>query len=246
MITPDNAARVAARIPDDRRPRVMHHRWESLLFLHWQISPARIQQTLPAGLTADTFEGSAYVGITPFFMRDVRPVGLPALPWLSHFQELNVRTYVYDRSGVPGVWFFSLDCNQPVAVMAARALTGLPYSHATMSATQAELIDYRCQRDGTPETARYRYRGVSDDREPDEESIESFLLDRYYLFAVRGGSLVRAQVSHERYRYRAAQVDQFSAIPAQLDGFSELSGPPMHQCFVDGFDVKVYATEKVE
>jgi uncharacterized protein YqjF (DUF2071 family) len=83
----------------------MHHRWESLLFLHWQVPPERIQQTLPAGLTVDTVEGDGFVGITPFFMRNVRPIGLPALPWLSEFQELNVRTYVFDRHGVPGIWF---------------------------------------------------------------------------------------------------------------------------------------------
>jgi uncharacterized protein YqjF (DUF2071 family) len=245
MTSPNAAARLEARIPNGRRPQVMHHRWESLLFLHWQLPAARIQETLPAGLTVDTFDGAAFVAIAPFFMRDVRPIGVPALPWISQFQELNVRTYVYDRNGIPGVWFYSLDCNQPLAVVAARALTGLTYCHATMSATRAEWIDYSSRRADTTQTAQYRYRGVGVAREPDPDSLESFLLDRYYLFAMRGGSLVRGQVSHERYRPRGAEVEQFSAVPAHLDGFADLTGAPMHQCYVDGFDVKVYATEKV-
>src|SRR5437868_2527421 len=117
---PDLARRLSARVPDGRRPKVMFHRWEALLFLHWHLPPPRIQQTLPDGLTVDTFEGNAYLGITPFFMRKVRPVGVPPLPWFSDFQELNTRTYVFDRNGVPGVWFYSLDCNQPLAVIGAR------------------------------------------------------------------------------------------------------------------------------
>src|SRR5947209_9596696 len=138
---PDTAARLAARTPNGERPVVMHHRWEALLFLHWLVSPAEIQQTLPPGLTVDTFEDQAYLAISPFFMRKVRPVGVPPLPWLSEFQELNVRTYVFDERGVPGIWFYSLDCNQPLAVAGARMLSGLPYFNAEMSATFDGFID---------------------------------------------------------------------------------------------------------
>ncbi|HEY0368800.1 MAG TPA: DUF2071 domain-containing protein [Chthoniobacterales bacterium] len=245
MNTPDTAARLAAREPNGRRPLVMYHRWESLLFLHWRVLPERIQQTLPDGLTVDTFNGEAFLAITPFFMRNVRPVGLPAIPWISDFQELNVRTYVFDREGVPGVWFYSLDCNQPLAVIAARTLMGLEYCNAEMTATSDEFIAYSCRRDGSDEAAQYRYRGVGDARDLDPTSREFFFLERYYLFAARAGSLVRGQVSHAPYRPRAADVQMSSALPAHLDGFSEILDAPEHACFVDGFDVKVYATEKV-
>lgn len=246
MAYPDTAARLAACEPDGTRPKVMHHRWESLLFLHWRLPAKRLQQTLPEGLIIDTFEGEAYLGVIPFFMRKVRPVGLPAVPWLSEFQELNVRTYVYDRRAIPGIWFYSLDCNQPLAVIGARALTGLPYCHAEMMATTGEFIDYACRRNATTQVARYRYRGVGQAREADPSSLEFFLLDRYYLYAVRGNSLVRAQVSHERYQYRAAEAPACSAIPARLDGFTELPDAPMHACFVDGFDVQIYATAPID
>jgi uncharacterized protein YqjF (DUF2071 family) len=151
---PDTAARLRASEPDATRPQMMHHRWESLLFVHWRVPPARIQETLPEGLTVDTYDGESFVGISPFFMRDVRPVGLPAVPWLSEFQELNVRTYVFDRHGVPGIWFYSLNCNQPLAVVGARALTGLPYFNAEMKSETDEFINYSCRRDEAVETAR--------------------------------------------------------------------------------------------
>src|SRR3954447_8091822 len=162
MTTIDPAARLAAREPDGRRPQVMHQRWESLLFLHWRVPAARLQATLPQELTGDTFNGDAFIRVVPFFMRNVRPVGLPTMPWISDFQELNVRTYVFDPNGTPGVWFYSLDCNQALAVAAARTLTGLEYRNAEMSATRGELIDYSCRRSGTDEVARYRYRGVGE------------------------------------------------------------------------------------
>lgn len=246
MTPPDTAARIAAREPDGRRPHVMYQRWEALLFLHWRVSPARIQQTLPEGLTVDTYAGDAFVGIAPFFMHNVRPVGLPALPWISDFQELNVRTYVYDREGIPGVWFYSLNCNQPLAVIAARTLTGLEYRNAEMNATRGELIDYTCRRDGTEDVARYRYRPVGEPRDTPPDSLEFFFLQRYYLFARRAGSLVRGQVSHVPYRPRRAEVEIASAVPARLDGFGELADTPEHVCFEDGFDINVYATEKIE
>ncbi|MFL6543262.1 MAG: YqjF family protein [Chthoniobacterales bacterium] len=245
-MVPDTAARLRAREADGKRRQVMHHRWESLLFVHWRVEPARIQATLPEGLTVDTYGGEAFIGVSPFFMRDVRPVGLPAVPWLSEFQELNVRTYVFDRHGVPGIWFYSLNCNQPLAVVAAHALTGLPYFNAEMKSSAGEFIDYSCRRDEADETAHYRYCGVGPAREADPHSLEFFVLDRYYLFSMRGESLLRGQVSHERYRFRDAEVPVCSGLPARSDGFVEVNDTPMHQCFVDGFDVKVFATQTID
>jgi uncharacterized protein YqjF (DUF2071 family) len=242
---PDITQRLAARQPNGRRPQLMNQRWESLLFLHWRLPAARIQQTLPAGLQVDTFEGDAYLGIVPFFMRRVRPIGMPALPWISFFLELNVRTYVFDKRGVPGVWFYSLDCNQPLAVIAARALIGLRYFHAKMQATRSDLVDYSCRRRGSNETARYRYRGLGQERLSDPGSLEFFLLERYYLYAERRGSLVRAQVAHALYRWREAEVRECSEIPAQLDGFVGMTSAAAHSCFVDGFDVRIFAPEKI-
>lgn len=98
----------------------MRQRWEKLLFLHWAWDAAEVQRTLPLGLTVDTFEGRAWLGVVPFFMRDVRPAWVPSVPGISNFLELNVRTYVFDGRGRPGIWFYSLDCNQRLAVRAAR------------------------------------------------------------------------------------------------------------------------------
>jgi len=225
----------------------MHQRWESLLFLHWRIHPEQLQATLPPGLTVDTFNGHAYLGIVPFFMLNVRPVGLPAVPWISIFQELNVRTYAFDQTGTPGVWFYSLDCNRTAAVLVARVIAGLPYFVANMNATRNDWINYECRRLGSDQTARYRYRPAGPDREASPESLEFFLLERYYLFAYRPAArtLFRGQVSHVPYRYRDVEVPQLSDIPARLNGFDDLDESPDHVCAVDGFDVKIFRQERV-
>ena len=223
----------------------MWHRWESLLFLHWRVSAERIQQTLPPGLTVDTYDGHAYVGIVPFLMRNVRPVGVPAIPWLSHFHELNVRTYAYDSDGVPGVWFYSLSCDQPLAVFAARALTGLNYLNASMWSKRGEVIDYSCRRTGSAVAARYRYRPLGPARIAEGDSLEFFLVERYYLFAIRRGSLIRGQVAHQPYAIRDAELQEWSAEPAHLDGFRKIADEPVHICYADAVDVNIYAPEQI-
>src|SRR6185436_4929392 len=104
-----------------RRPPgwVMAMDWEDLLFMHWAIPPELLSPLLPPGLTLDLFASEAWLGVVPFRMTGVRTRFTPGMPGLSRFPELNVRTYVV-RDGVPGVWFFSLDAANPVAVRGAR------------------------------------------------------------------------------------------------------------------------------
>ena len=124
------------RVAPTRRPdqrAVMRQRWADLLFLHWPVAPETLQPLLPPGLTLDTFEGQAYVGLVPFTMTGVRPVWAPPVRWLSNFHETNVRTYVHREGKDPGVWFFSLDAANSIAVRIARAAWKLPYHYARMS-----------------------------------------------------------------------------------------------------------------
>lgn len=245
MTAPSEAQREAARRPSPRLRTVMRQRWEHLLFLHWPVDAARLQRTLPPGLRADTFEGNGWLGIVPFAMRGVRPAGLPAVGPVSDFLELNVRTYVHDERGVPGVWFYSLDCNQPLAVLIARIFFGLPYRHAKMAATFGPAADYRSTRRGTAQEAHYAWQPQGPARTAVHGSLEFFLLERYHLYSRRGGKLLRGTVAHEPYAFRTARLDTFSVLPAELAGFDGLSAPPSHACHADGVDVRILGLERV-
>jgi len=87
---------------------IMYQSWDKLLFMHWPMPAEALRPLIPDPLTIDTFEGIAWMGVTPFTMWGLRPVFPPSLPALSRSHELNVRTYVY-LDGIPGVWFLSLD-----------------------------------------------------------------------------------------------------------------------------------------
>ncbi len=127
-------------------PWIMAQSWHDLLFAHWKVDAAVLRPHVPAELEVDTFEGQSWLGVVPFRMSGVRLRWTPALPWLSAFLELNVRTYV-TAQGKPGVWFFSLDAANPVAVAAARLSFHLPYFKARMTCGDVDgWIQYQSER----------------------------------------------------------------------------------------------------
>src|SRR5213080_4382010 len=125
----------------------MAQTWHDLLFAHWPVETGALRRLIPRDLPLDTFEGRCWVGIAPFHMSHIHARGLPPLPGLSRFPELNVRTYV-TFAGRPGVYFFSLDAGNRPAVWAARKFYHLPYFYATMTSQQREgVIHYYSRRE---------------------------------------------------------------------------------------------------
>ncbi len=242
FLKPTLEQRLALREPPAGRP-VMRQRWAGLLFLHWPVDAAMIAERLPPGLHVDTFDGQAWLGVVPFFMERVRPVGLPPVPWLSWFLELNVRTYVHDDDGTPGVWFFSLDCNQPLAVEIARRAFHLPYEHASMrSETIGGRVQYRSRRK-TPAAvnAVYDYQAPAVTRPAAEGSLEWFLVERYLLFSANpAGELFRGRVHHTPYQIAPASCDRWSAEPLALNGFPIPETPPASMLTAAPVDVQVH------
>ncbi len=235
-------ARLAERARPSARP-AMFQRWEDLLFLHWKWASDEIQRTLPASLTVDTHEGEAWLGVVPFFMRAVRPARLPPVPWLSYFLELNVRTYVCDEEGRPGVWFYSLDCNRAIPVWLARNFFHLPYEHAEMRATRVEgAVDYHARRAGAAGRSHFAYRPSGPAGEATPASLEFFLIERYRLFAALPGGLIQSgRVHHQPYQISAAIIDDWSTDLFTLNGFAEPGRPPDHAAVSPGVSVEVYA-----
>ena len=191
-------------------PWIMTQSWHDLLFAHWPVGSDTLRACIPPGLELDLFEGQAWVGIVPFHMTNVAPRGVPALPWVSAFPELNVRTYV--RVGAkPGVYFFSLDAGNPVAVGIARTMFNLPYYSAAMEVTcEAGWLDYNSQRTTATGvradfTARYRPTGPVFAAPPG--SLEYFLTERYCLYTITDAfELRRLEIHHPPWPLQAAEA----------------------------------------
>jgi uncharacterized protein YqjF (DUF2071 family) len=211
--------------PLPERPWLMGQTWYDLLFAHWRVPAGALRRLVPEPLEVDLYEGEGWLGITPFLIGGLRLHGAPPLPWLSHFPELNVRTYV-SYGGRPGIYFFSLDAARLAAVHAARSSYRLPYFHAHMRASRVSgAIDFRSERSGSDFAATYRPVG---DRLPIEEgSLERWLAERYCLYVVdENGRPLRADIHHPPWPLEPAGASiERNTMAAQLG--IELGGEPL-------------------
>ena len=198
------------------RPWVLGMTWLDLAFLHWRVPAAALERFIPAGLTLQTFDGSAWLGVVPFRMARTRARGIPPVPGTSDFLELNVRTYV-THGKRPGVWFFSLDCQNPLAVRGARTAFYLPYMDARMSETRAaaseisaatESRSLRTHAGEPPARFQARYSGDGQAFQTQPGSLEHWLTERYCLYSAdRQGRVYRGEIRHAPWTLRTAKVD---------------------------------------
>ncbi len=192
-------------------PWALFMRWHDLLFMHWSVSEEMLRPLIPPALELDTYDGNAWLGITPFRMSGVRPRLLPSVPRLSNFPELNLRTYVTAEDR-PGIWFFSLDAGSRVAVRLARATFHLPYFDAEMVCRSSDgEVHYRSVRThrGAPK-ARFagRYRPVGDPFESRTGTLENFLTERYCLYSADNrGEVRRGDIHHHPWPLQRAEVE---------------------------------------
>ena len=209
--------------PIPTRPWRLAQRWNDLLFAHWPIPSADLTPLLPAGLEPDLYDGFAWIGVVPFWMDRVRTRSTGeatfTVPGTSTFPELNLRTYVRSRrTGLAGVFFFSLDCASPLAVMGARVLFHLPYFFASMTRTTTPSgVDYTSRRlfASTPALFEATYRSLGPVTLSRPGSLEAFLTERYALFTPHRGSLLAGHIHHLPWPLEPAEAEiRVNTIPA--------------------------------
>lgn len=221
--------------------------WDDLLFAHWPVEPEALRHLVPGGLQLDLFEGRAWISVVPFRMSHVRPRYLPRLPGLHAFCEINVRTYVA-RKGVPGVWFFSLDASNPVAVRGARRFMHLPYFDAGMTAERrGETVAYASRRahaGAPPAEFAGEYRPTGPAYRAASGTLEDWLTARYCLYAADDeGGLYRLNVHHKPWRLRPAEAEIRVNTMTQPLGIA-LRGEPLLQ-FAEKTEVAGWLPERL-
>jgi uncharacterized protein YqjF (DUF2071 family) len=225
----------------------MKQKWHDLLFAHWPVSIELLRPHIPAQLEIDTFDGQAWLAVVPFRMSGVRLRGIPALPWLSAFPELNVRTYV-TYGAKPGVWFFSLDAGNALAVEIARAWFHLPYYRARMRCEERrswiEYASHRAHSGAAAATLHGRYRAVGPSFFSRTGTLEHFLTERYCLYALAGqGHLLRGEIHHPPWPLQGAEAEFERNTMAQSLGITLESLPVLH--FSRRQDVVVWPPRKM-
>lgn len=239
------------RLEPTRRPpgrAAMRQRWAELLFLHWVVPAAVLQALLPAELTVDTHEGLAYVGLVPFTMTGVRPLWAPALPWLSSFHEVNVRTYVHHAGRAPGVWFFSLDAANPLAVLVARSVWRLPYHKATMRLdVRGAVRHYESARQWPgvrPATCRLSYEPLGTPAAAQPGTREHFLAERYILYTAHAGRLYEGRVHHAPYPLQTAHLHSLDESLLAATRLARPTGTPLAH-YAREVQVELFALREV-
>lgn len=233
--------------PIPGRRWTMAQRWHDLLFMHWPLPVETLRTLVPSTLPLDSFDGQAWIGVVPFRMSDVRLRGIPSVPRTSAFPELNVRTYV-TLDGKPGVYFFSLDAGNPLAVQVARSWFHLPYFRAHMSATWRDgWLDYRSERThggASPARLAVRYRPIGDAIPTEPGSIADFLTSRYALYIARDNHVLRREIDHIAWPLQPAEaVIETNTMLDQL-GLTVPNAPPLLH-LSRRLDVRVWPSETV-
>lgn len=210
-----------------RRP-VMLHRWDELTFLHWRYEAAEVQRLLPDWLTVETFDGTAWVGLVPFVMEVTVP-GVPPLPWLGHFPETNVRTYVRAPDGSVGVWFLSLDAARAAAVATARVAYQLPYFWSAMDVSHVgDVVTYRSRR-RRPGPRGARCDVAVEVGEPfgpgDLGPLDHWLTARWKVFSPGAGR--HADAEHPPWELRRATLLHLDEDLVSAAGLTAPVGPPL-------------------
>jgi len=188
------------------RPVVLHQQWRHVSFIHWPVAASAVAAKLPDGLTPDLFDGEAWISITPFAVCGERALGLPAMPRLSNYGELNLRTYVVGPDGRDGLWFLSLDVSNPVTAAAARAALGVPYrlSHVDVAAENGTLR-YRGRRVRHSQT-QFAIDVVVGDAIERQSSLDTWLTGRWRAWTSIAGRLAYVPVRHQPWPLRRATL----------------------------------------
>lgn len=235
--------------PLDKRPWIMQQIWHDLLFAHWPVKYDELRPLIPSELSIDTYEGEAWLGVVPFRMSDVNPRGMPSLPWLSAFEELNVRTYV-SLNGKPGVFFFSLDAANPIAVDVARRVFHLPYynSHMGLEYLDNQEILYRSHRyhkDAQEAHFNGRYRPTGAVYDAKKGTLEHWLTERYCLYTCKpSGHVYCGEIHHQPWPLQQAEAEIYVNTMAEAVGLTLPDSPPILH-FSKKIEVVVWSLQEV-
>jgi len=222
----------------------MFQTWHDLLFAHWPIPLEVLRPLVPHQLPLDTFDGKCWLGIAPFHMSGVRARGVPPLPGLSRFPEVNVRTYC-TLDGQPGVFFFSLDAANRPAVWAARSFYHLPYFFARMEAQVAgDDVSYFSRRLNGEAELQARYRPIAPVQLRRPGTLEHWLTERYCLYAVADERVYRAEIHHLPWPLQDAHAEFEKNTMAAAAG---LSLPPVEPLlhFAKQLQVLIWPLKKI-
>lgn len=227
--------------PVPNLPWTMKQTWSDLLFAHYPVQYEVLRKLVPDVLPLDSYNGVCWVGVVPFRMSGVSLRGLPPIPGTSEFPELNVRTYV-TLDGKPGVYFFSLEAANWLAVKGAKTGYHLPYCYADMEIqNKGQNIEFTSKRrqDRTIKLA-CSYRPTSQPFQAAKGSFEEWLVERYCFYTLNSSGVpLRCDILHEPWVLQEAEAEfSTNSILAKQGITVESDVPILH--FAKKIDIRAW------
>lgn len=193
-------------VPLPNKPWLMTQKWNDLLFIHLPISKNVLEAKIPVGLELDMFKGTAWISIISFRISNMHLRKIPRLPFFHSFLEVNVRTYV-KHNGLPGVYFFSLDANNLLAILGAKIIS-LPYFYAQMNMIKEKDTIYfeTVRKESSTVVFKGAYKPISKAYYPEPSSLNHWLLERYFLWFFKNKCLFQGAIHHKQWKIQDAEV----------------------------------------
>ena len=233
--------------PMPSRKHTLSQEWRELTFMHWAVDIDKLRPHIPDGLEIDTFQNKAYVGVVPFIMKNVRPVWFVSTPLISTFPEFNIRTYV-KKDGIAGVLFLTLEAQSIVTCNYAPSAYGLPYRYAKGKVTTSnDRVKWQTSR----KREGFELSGTTVVKGPKQQakrgSLEEFLFERYCLYTVKNGNIMRGYTHHKKWEFQTAEVDiEVNSLTKSYElGIADYLAPELTH-YSEGVKVRTYSIEIAE
>lgn len=195
--------------PPPQTPWLFAQTWHDTLFAHYPVEQELVRRLLPPPLTLETYEGQGWISVVAFGVKHFRPRGLPPVPGISAFPEVNLRTYC-SFGGKPGIYIFTLDVKSPLTVIGARLLFYLAYYRARMSlrreGSRIAFSSERLRRD-FPGTFIADYTPIGDVSPPQPGTLAYWLAQRFCVYSLdRRQRVYRSEVDHAPWPLQAVEA----------------------------------------
>ena len=182
-----------------------YQEWNNALFLHWKVPVDALRKLVPLALTLDTFYGNAYVSLVAFTMQKIRLRNLPPIKFVSEFDEINIRTYI-DNDNRKGVYFLSIEAQNPLSVFIAKALSGLPYRKSNIHRTAGNCKSVNLQ-NGFHLDTEFEVKKVLGQK----AELDNWLTERYCLYHDKAPEVIfRYDIHHKEWEIKDVHIKRLN------------------------------------
>ncbi|WP_281233947.1 YqjF family protein [Flavobacterium gelatinilyticum] len=170
-----------------------YQEWHKTIFFHWEVPVYFLEEYIPDGLELDLYQNMAWVSVVSFEVKNRTLRNMPAFPYLSNFEEINVRTYV-TKNGIRGIYMFSIETNKLIEVLLSKLFAGLPYQKSEIKRSGDELRSSNKKLEHILDITIGAHAPILH-----KTALDLWLTERYALYEVCGTKLCRFDIHHAEW-----------------------------------------------